>query len=469
VDDQAALMTALVASAVTSYFMNKLGVVMDRTMIQNIVETDAGEALDLVNPGILLYVLLLGLLPAILVYWIPLDYTTWRRELFRRSRALVASFVVIVLAMFAFSANYASMFREHKPLRYYANPVFLVYSIGKYVSLRVASTQAGPVQPLGLDARISATDTTRELIILVIGETVRADHMSLNGYGPVTNPLLGAEDVISFRNVTSCGTTTAISLPCMFSHLGRRQFASGVADASENVLDVLRRAEVNVLWRENNSGSKGLADRVRYEDFRSPETNPVCDIECRDIGMLSGLQEHIDGVQEQDILIVLHQMGNHGPAYFKRYPEAFEHFRPVCNSAELHECSETEIHNAYDNALRYTDYFLWNAIELLKRNDDRFETALVYFSDHGESLGESHLYLHGLPFAFAPEEQTHVAALMWFGEEFEIDRAAVRERADEQFSHDHLFHSLLGLMEIETELYDHELDILAGSRPADGG
>ena len=167
-------------------------------------------------------------------------------------------------------------------------------------------------------------------------------------------------------------------------------------------------------------------------------------------------------------MIVLHQMGNHGPAYWKRYPETFEHFVPACHNAELDECSRAEINNAYDNAIRYTDYFLWNVIQLLKKNDDRFETALVYVSDHGESLGENHLYLHGIPYAFAPAEQTHVATLMWFGDGFKIDRTAVRERADEPFSHDNVFHTLLGLMEIDTEIYDRGLDMIAGTRPEDG-
>ena len=283
------LMVVLVVSAATSYFATNLGTVMDRNMIQNIMETDAAEALDLLTPGLGLSVLVVGVLPAILIYCLPVEYAAWPRELFRRSRALVASILVIALSILAFSANYASMFREHKRLRYYANPAYLMYSIGDYASSRLASTQAKTMTPVGLDARIPATDTDRELIILVIGETVRSDHLSLNGYAQRTNPLLETEDVFSFPHVTSCDTSTAISVPCMFSPFAGRLFRRGSRGPSENALDVLRKAKVNVLWRDNNSTSKGVADRIRYEDFRSPATNPVCDIECRDIGMLAGL------------------------------------------------------------------------------------------------------------------------------------------------------------------------------------
>jgi lipid A ethanolaminephosphotransferase len=228
---------------------------------------------------------------------------------------------------------------------------------------------------------------------------------------------------------------------------------------------VLQRAGVNVLWVDNNSDSKGVALRVPYRNYKSPEVNTICDIECRDVGMLVPLQDYIDSHPTGDILIVLHQMGNHGPAYYKRYPAEFEHFQPVCRNNDLNQCTREEIINAYDNALRYTDHFLAEAIELLKRNDDRFETAFFYVSDHGESLGEGGAYLHGLPKAIAPSGQLHVPALMWFGRNYdELDRAALMAKRGQPFSHDNLFHTVLGFMEIETSIYRRELDILDSCR-----
>ena len=223
------------------------------------------------------------------------------------------------------------------------------------------------------------------------------------------------EDVINFSNVFSSGTATAVSLPCMFSLFGRGGCNGQKEMSTENLFDVLRHAGISILWRDNNSDSKGVALRVPYQDFKNPQKNSVCDIECRDEGMLTGLQAYIDGKRSGDILIVLHQMGNHGPAYYKRYPESFEKFKPVCKTNQLEKCSREEIGNAYDNAILYTDYFLSKVIALLKANSQGFETGMVYMSDHGESLGENGLYLHGLPYFMAPETQKHIAALMWFG------------------------------------------------------
>jgi lipid A ethanolaminephosphotransferase len=156
-------------------------------------------------------------------------------------------------------------------------------------------------------------------------------------------------------------------------------------------------------------------------------------------------------------------MGNHGPAYYKRYPQKFETFSPVCKTNQLEECRSEEIINAYDNGILYTDYFLAKTIDLLKQNDGVFQTALVYMSDHGESLGENGLYLHGLPYFMAPDAQTHVGALMWFGKQSKqvIDTTKLKQVANNRFSHDNLFHTLLGLMQIETSAYQAKADILA--------
>lgn len=298
---------------------------------------------------------------------------------------------------------------------------------------------------------------------MVVGEAVRADRLSLNGYTRQTTPLLQREDIINFPEMYSCGTSTAVSVPCMFSIFTRDEYSDNNMKSQENLLDVLHHAGVNILWRDNNSDSKGTALRVPYEDYKSPSRNPICDVECRDEGMLVGLQEYIDRTKYGDILIVLHQMGNHGPAYFKRYPKEFEKFTPVCKTNQLEECSREEIGNAYDNAVLYTDYFLSKVISLLKQNEKSFESAMVYISDHGESIGENNLYLHGLPYFMAPDSQKHVGAILWFGNGFKIDNKALKEKSTEIFSQDYLFHTILGLLEVDTSIYDKTLDILSNN------
>lgn len=455
------LILLLLVSALTAYFMDSFGVVINNEMLENALQTNIGEARDLLTLKLLAYLAGFGLLPAWLVARVNLNWRGWRTELLARLKLLVSALALVLALVLAFGSFYASFVRVNKNLRFYTNPLFPVYALSRFTYARFAVPVGKAVVPLGIDAQIPAQDKDRELIILVVGETARADHFALNGYGRDTNPRLRGEDVISFTNFHACGTSTAVSVPCMFSVAG----SQGSAVGQEGLLDVLQHAGVNVLWLDNNSDSKGVALRVPYQDYKSPARNTICDTECRDEGMLVPLQDYIDAHPKGDIVIVLHQMGNHGPAYYKRYPAAFEHFRPSCRNSDLSQCTREEIVNAYDNALRYTDHFLAQTIDLLKKNSERFETALFYVSDHGESLGEAGTYLHGLPKAIAPEAQLHVPALMWFGPSYEeIDVPTLRQKRDQPFTHDHLFHTVLGFLEIETAIYRPELDILTGAR-----
>jgi lipid A ethanolaminephosphotransferase len=456
------LILILFLSSIASYFMNNYSIVIDSSMIQNIVQTNVQESMELFSFKLILYLLFLGVLPSIFIYKVDLKYGSFRKELLAKLKIIGISFIIIIFVLLTFSKFYASFFREHKPLKYYINPTGYLLAVGKYLKHNYGTGQA-VLKPIGTDATIEPTDADRELIILVVGEAVRADHLTLNGYPRQTTPLLLKEDIITLPEMYSCGTSTAVSVPCMFSIFTRDDYSDNNMKSQENLLDVLHHAGVNILWRDNNSDSKGTALRVPYEDYKSPNRNPICDIECRDEGMLVGLQEHIDRIKYGDILIVLHQMGNHGPAYFKRYPKEFEKFTPVCKTNQLEECSREEIGNAYDNAVLYTDYFLSKVISLLKQNEKSFESAMVYISDHGQSLGENNLYLHGLPYFMAPDSQKHVGAVMWFGNSFKIDKKALKEKSTETFSQDYLFHTILGLLEVDTSIYDKTLDILSNN------
>jgi len=453
------LILLLLLSSMASYFMNNYNVVIDYVMIQNLLQTDIHEAGDLFSLKLVFYFLLLGVLPSIFIFLVEFKPVTWKRTIITKLLSIAISVLIAFAVALPFSKSYTSFAREHTSLRYYTNPTYFIYSVGKYINQTYNSREV-VVQSVGTDAQVPATDPDRELVILVVGEATRADRLSLNGYQRETTPLLQSEDVISFTEMYSCGTSTSYSLPCMFSIFPRKEYSSSKGESSENLLDVLQHAGVHVLWRDNNSDSKGVALRAEYQDYKNPEINPVCDSECRDIGMLVGLQEYIDEKQEGDIFIVLHQMGNHGPAYYKRYTKDFERYTPVCRSNQFEECTKEEINNAYDNAILYTDYFLSQVIGLLKKNSGGFETAMVYMSDHGESLGEHNIYLHGLPYTIAPEAQTHIAAVFWLDDNFRIDKKALRDKSAELFSQDNLFHTILGLLEIETAVYDKNMDII---------
>ena len=453
---KAMLITVLIISAFTSYFMDVYHVIIDNIMIQNSLQTDLKESLDLLSFKLLLYVIFLGLFPAYLVYRVELKPTSFKATILSKVKVLFGSLLIIVLLLLSFSKFYTSFLREHKPLRFYVNPTYWIYSIGDYIAL---VTNSGEVKfkQIGLDAKISPINKPHKLVIMVVGEATRADHFSLNGYKRETNPLLKKENIINFKNFYSCGTSTAVSVPCMFSVYNRSDYSYKKGRATENVLDVIKHTkQVAILWRDNNSDSKGVALRVPFEDFKYGEKNTLCnDGECRDEGMLVGLDKYIEQHKNQDILIVLHQMGNHGPAYYKRYPKEFERFTPVCKTNQLENCTKESIANAYDNALLYSDYFLSKVINLLKNYQNSYDTTMFYIADHGESLGEKGIYLHGLPYFMAPQAQTHVASVAWFGKnnQHKLD-------ANKHYSQDNLFDTLLGIFNVKSEVYNKNMDIL---------
>ena len=460
------LIMMLMTAATANYFMQSYNIIIDATMIENTVQTDIHEASDLMSWKLFAYVIILGVLPSYLIYKTPVVYHSIKKELLAKVKLSAGSFVLIFVIMLPFSKHYTSFFREHKILRSYTNPTYGLYSLGSYIKAQAKDSNI-PLVPTGLDAKIEPREK-RRVIIMVVGEAARADHFSLNGYERETNPLLKKEEIIDFPNMHSCGTSTAVSVPCMFSFYDKSDYDTQKGLHTENVLDVLSHAGIEVIWRDNNSNSKGVADRVRYENYKTPENNTICEGECRDEGMLVGLEQRIEE-SDKDMIIVLHQMGEHGPAYYKRYPKAFERFTPTCQTNQLEECSQEEIANAYDNALLYTDYFLSQTIQLLKKYEESMDTAMFYIADHGESLGEGGFYLHGLPYFIAPNAQTHVGSLLWLGKDFPVDKQKIRNIASNDFSQDNLFYTLLGLFDVQTEVYKKERDMLPFDRIATKG
>ncbi|DAB33798.1 MAG TPA: phosphoethanolamine transferase [Sulfurospirillum sp. UBA12182] len=463
----------LIISSVLNYFMVTYHIVIDSEMIRNAMQTDYNETFDLLSVEFFLYLFFLGILPSIFVIKAQIEYKPFVSNLLSKLKYTAFIVGIVLLIVFSLSKFYTSFFREHKPLRYYTNPTYFLYSFGKYIS---KSYEVAPrFHEVGKDAKTVhvEADEKKELIILVVGEAARADRFSLNGYDKKTNPLLEKEELISFSNMYSCGTSTAYSVPCMFSLYDKEHYSYKKGISTSNILDVLKETgDISILWRDNNSDSKGVALRVEYEDFKTSKNNSKCDdIECRDEGMLVGLDKYIKNHKNKDILIVLHQMGNHGPAYYKRYPKEFEKFKPTCKTNQLEKCSTEEISNAYDNAILYTDYFLSNVIKFLKPYSKDYETAMLYMSDHGESLGENSVYLHGMPYLIAPENQKHIASFIWLGEgemRKEYDEAILKQNRQNLYSQDNLFHTLLGLFEVSTDVYEKRLDILSNARINEG-
>jgi lipid A ethanolaminephosphotransferase len=405
------------------------------------------------------------LVPAFLIARIKITYHGFIKQLLLNLCNVAASLIVSAAIIFAFYEDFASISQNHRDLRSLLIPSSYIHSTIAY--FRRHPALAGPLIPVGVDAAKAAswnTHARKSVTVLVVGETARAANFGFYGYARDTTPALEQENIIAFGHFYSCGTSTAVSLPCMFSMLTRKGFNKPEALQHENVLDVIARSGIPVIWRDNNSGCKGVCDRVEFEELSTLGTESCNTEECYDEVLLTGLETMIDQ-SDHDLFIVLHQKGSHGPAYYKRVPREFEQFEPVCKDPQLKNCAQQEIINAYDNTILYTDHVLSRVVGILKSREMQYDTAMLYVSDHGESLGEKNIYLHGTPYAFAPEEQIHIPFLIWLSEsyksDFGINEQCLRQKADGSYSHDNLFHSLLGMLNISTADYDKSLDIFA--------
>ena len=456
------LIIMLIMAAICGYFTDAYGTIFDSGMLVNSLQTDQAEAMGLMAPSFVIRLLLLGVLPAFIISKIRIKRLSIGHSIVQKAITLIMSVAIIAVCLLPFGDQYASFFRQHKIVRSYTNPITPIYSAIKlgtdYIDeLRRPDTMTAHA----VDAKrtITVGNVKPKLMVFVVGETVRADHIGLNGYKRDTMPLLAKQaDIYSFKHATSCGTSTAYSVPCMFSYANREDYDMDTAEYNENVLDTLHKQGVNVIWRDNNSSSKGVADRVTFEDYRTPDTNPNCDVECRDIGMLNGFDALVKSdkgvksdITPKDTLILLHQMGNHGPAYYKRYPKAFEEYKPVCMTNELSKCDDQSVINGYDNAIRYTDYFLDNIIETLKPYQQDYDVVMVYISDHGESLGENNIYLHGLPYGIAPNAQKQVPVIIWSPNGNSIDNNSLSSMINHPVSHDFITPTLLKFFNITTK------------------
>jgi lipid A ethanolaminephosphotransferase len=461
----------LVGAAVGAHFMLSYGVVLDPGMMTNTLQTNSREAFDLLDLRFLATVLLLGVVPALVAWRLPLRRARAGRRILQNLGLLAGGLAVVVASLLLVFQPLASTMRNHKALRYLINPLNSLYSLG-YVAAKPLRRDESTLLPIALDAKLGPPPGAAgkpPLLVLVIGETARSDHFGLNGYARDTTPELAQEDVASFRNAWSCGTSTATSLPCIFSHLGRGDFEDRRNDY-EGLLDVLHRAGLAVLWIDNQSGCKGACARVPEVQTWTERDPTLCSGgECFDEIMLKGLADRIAQLpaerRARGVVVVMHQMGSHGPAYYKRSPPAYKRYTPECTSVALQDCTTAQVVNAYDNTIAYTDHFLAATIEWLKRRQDHAAAALLYVSDHGESLGEGNLYLHGLPYAIAPDAQKHVPWITWLSPAFQqrtgIKPACLRQRLDVPVSHDNYFHSVLGLLDVQTTVYQRALDAYA--------
>ena len=458
----------LIVCSATNYMMVHFGIYTDKDMIQNVLETNSREAFDLITPSLLFWVFLTGIIPAFLLCVTKIDFAPFKSELKARLLKCLAGLLIIVLFACTSFKEYAAFGRNHRQVKSLMNIInFSAGTISHVKRIRLKNRQ---FQVLDQNAtKQEEEDDAVTVLIFVLGETARAANFSLDGYARQTNPLLSKQDIVYFKEVSSCGTATAVSVPCMFSHMLKKDFNSTDAQYTQNLIDLLQEGGYDVYWKDNDDGCKGVCNRVAKTEYMVQTNNPkFCNGKyCLDGVSLEDLENILQNVK-QDTVIVLHTMGSHGPTYYQRYPEEFKRFKPTCDTADIQNCTTEQIVNTYDNTILYTDYVVSSAIDTLKKFP-QFEAGLIYVSDHGESLGENNIFLHGMPYKIAPEEQTQVPMILWMNENMKrwdyVDYACMKKQADSNiYSHDNLFHSVLGLLEINTTQYDQQYDMFKNCR-----
>ncbi|MDI0396928.1 phosphoethanolamine transferase EptA [Raoultella ornithinolytica] len=469
--DRLVISLFILLSASAQYFIWTFGVVIDRAMITNILDTTPAESFALMSGKMVLTLGLSGVLMVALAWWIKISKakTVWRSIAVRLLNILVSALLIVLVAAL-FYKDYASVFRNNKELVKSLSPSNSIVAINSWYAHNKMDNL--PLVNIGEDAVQKPemhSGPRKNLTILVLGETSRAQNFSLGGYERETNPRLKQDDVIYFANTTSCGTATAVSVPCMFSNMPRAHYDEELAHHQEGVLDILQRAGIRVLWNDNDGGCKGACDRVPHQNVTDLNLTGQCiDGECYDEVLFHNLESYIDNLQ-QDGIIVLHTIGSHGPTYYNRYPAEFKKFTPTCDTNEIQSCTQQQLTNTYDNTILYIDYIVDKAIKLLQSKQDKFTTSLVYLSDHGESLGENGVYLHGLPWSIAPETHKHVPMLLWLSEDYQqrygVSSQCLQQRAKtDPYSQDNLFSTLLGLLGVDTHEYQATDDILTPCR-----
>jgi len=459
-----------VATAFASFYMQHYGVYLDPSMLRNVLRTDVREAGELLGWSLLPHLLLHAVLPLVVLWRIEVVQWRWKRSLVMRAGLIVAALGLLVGSVLASFQPLASLMRNHKEVRYLITPANYLWSLAA-VAGADAQAKAVPRKAIGLDATKGPSWATRSkplLVVLVVGETARAANWGLSGYARQTTPELARLPVLNFPHAVSCGTNTEVSVPCMFAPVGRRDYDEATIRGSESLLHVLARAGVGVTWRDNQSGCKGVCEGLSSQSVLEIDPPGLChDGRCLDEGLLHGLPDMLRQARGAQFL-VLHQLGNHGPSYFRRYPAAFARHLPACESDDLRQCTREQIVNAYDNVLLYTDHVLARLIGQLQAAAGTLDSALIYVSDHGESLGENNLFLHGVPFPIAPDVQKQVPMLMWFSSGYDagrgFDLGCLKARAAQPAAHDHLFHTVLGLLDVQTALYQSDWDLIRPCR-----
>jgi len=448
----------IILSSILSFYNHQYGVTVDEQMIINTLQTDLKEALDLMSVGFFIHIFFLGFIPSTIIYFVEIEYGSFKKDLILRLSFIAIAILIITIITFVNFKQVSFITRQNNNLNQHITPLYTLTSTYRLAKLSLQAESK--FTKLGEDAKL-LKHNKKIIGIMVVGETARADRFSLNGYSKETNAYLKDKGVFSFKNTISCGTATAYSVPCMFFLNGEKNYTQSKAKNQSNVLDVLSFAGVKTIWVNNNSSCKNVCTRIETLNIITSsggeDKNTILDEKLLDT------TNQILKNNKGDILIVLHTMGSHGPRYYKRFPQKFAKFKPFCNNDTPQNCSKEELSNAFDNTIVYTDYVLSRLIDILKDKKE-YDTFLFYASDHGESLGENGIYLHGLPKKIAPKEQTNFAMILWLSDQIvknqNINLSKIKNMANKELNHDYLPHTLLNLFKVQSSVFKKDLSLV---------
>lgn len=423
----------LIGDAIMLYFVNTYDVLVTDSMMGNVFNTRYSEASGYFSLSAVLYVVFLGILPATLLILQQIDYKSLKR--FGINTGIATATMV---AMVAININNFTWIDRHAtklgsllmPWSYTVNSV-------RYYNAERKRNQKEILLP---DATI--TNSRKEVVVIIIGESARSQNFSLYGYDKKTNPLLENQAVTALT-AKSAATYTTAGVKAILDHKPTDKLY-------EILPNYLYRAGVDVVWRTANWGEPPvhIEKYQKVADLKAayPDADDGYD------GILTvGLKEVVESSAADKVLIVLHTSTSHGPTYYSKYPSEFEHFTPVCTTVEMAKAVPEELINAYDNTILYTDYLVNEVIESMKSLTD-YRSCVMFISDHGESLGENNLYMHGVPMAMAPKEQVEIPFIVWTSDSSKI-------KAIDEAGQYHIFHSTMDFLSIDSPVYDSQMSI----------
>ena len=423
-----------IANAISLYFINTYEILITDMMMGNLFNTRYSEASGFISWGMLYYVITLGLAPCIAIFCAKISYNSFKKFLGRIGTALAIVLLIVLINM----RNVLWIDNNSTQLGSLLMPWSYIVNTFRYHNRMKKLNEKEILLP---DATFSNDD--KELCVLIIGESARRENFSLYGYHKETNPLLVGDSVKAYI-ANSAATYTTAAVKAILDH-------KPTSKLYEILPNYMYRQGVDVVWRSCNWGEPPLHIEKNYTKKVLKEMYPEADARYDGL-MLEGLKEEINNNDNDKLLIILHCSTSHGPTYNEKYPAEFEKFTPVCNTVEVANADHNELLNAYDNTIVYTDYLVHSVIEILKEIPQR-RSCMLFVSDHGESLGEENLFMHGMPMKVAPKQQYEIPFIVWnSGGNAELKQL-------DEIGQYHVFHSVINFFGMTAPFYNEDFNI----------